>query len=124
MLVHQRPLVAVEAVGLVQHAVGHADLADVVEQRGRLDVGDLGALKTEPARDRDRQPLDGVGVLARVAVARLQRERQRPHHRVMRLGDALVLELEGLERRDQRQLAVLQAERGSGRLAAQVLQTT
>jgi hypothetical protein len=122
VLVHQRPLVLVEATGLVQHAVGDGELADVVQQCRGLDVGDLPRIQPEPAGHGHRQALDGVAVLAGVAVARLERKRERADHRVIRLGDALVLGLERLERRDQRLLPAAQPERCGGGLAAQVLQ--
>jgi hypothetical protein len=63
-------------------------------------------------------------VLAGVAVARLERERERADHPVVGLGDARVFGLEGLERGDQRLLPAAQPQRGRGRLAAQVLQAT
>jgi len=34
VLPHQRPLLVCERAGLEQHAVGHRDLADVVQVRG------------------------------------------------------------------------------------------
>ncbi len=122
VLVHQRPLGLVEPAGLVQHAVGDAELPDAVQQRRRLDVRDLPGVEPQPARHGDGERLDGVGVLAGVAVARRQRERQRADHRVVGLRDALVLGLEGLERDDQRQLPTAQADGGRRRLATQVLQ--
>ena len=123
MRVDERPLLLLEPARLVQQAVGDADLADPVQQRRRADVGDLRAVEAEAGRHGHGQPLDRVRVLAGVAVACLQRQRERAHHRVVGRGDALVLGLERLERGDERPLATLQAERGGGRLAAQVLQT-
>ena len=38
MLTHELPFARVQAGGLEQHAVGHADLADVVQVGGLLDL--------------------------------------------------------------------------------------
>ena len=94
VLAHELPLVVVELAGLVQHVVGDADLADVVQHRDGLDLGHRPRLEPEPVRDGDRQVADGVGVLAGVAVAGLERGRQRAHDGLVGLGRAAALLLE------------------------------
>jgi hypothetical protein len=46
--VHDHPLVAVEALGLLQHVVGDADLADVVEEAASAPLGRVGQAQTRP----------------------------------------------------------------------------
>ena len=59
VLAHQRPLVLGQRAGLEQHVVGDAELADVVQERDVLDVGDLVGRQAEAARrprSRARRP--------------------------------------------------------------------
>ena len=85
---HLDPLVGGERPGLEQHAVAHADLADVVEERAVLDDGQLGLgdaeLLGEPARverDAARVPLRlGVAVVERRDEPLEQRLGALPHH--------------------------------------------
>ena len=77
VLGHHRALVGRQRAGLVEDRVGDADLADVVQQRRRADVLDLGRREPEAARHGDGHLDDRLGVLARVAVALEQGDRER-----------------------------------------------
>ena len=65
-----------ERAGLVQHGVGHADLADVVQARGVAEVAQLQAPEPDALADPLRQQDHPVRVLAGVAVAQAERARQ------------------------------------------------
>ncbi len=64
--------------------------------------------------------MDGVGVIAGVAVARLQRRGERLDDGPHRLGRATALALEVAEHRDQRVVALGQPTRSRERLLAQL----
>ncbi len=76
VLPHQAPLVVGQRSRLVEDLVRDRDLADVVQQRGRLDAPNLGHVQPEVARNRAGHLDHGLGVLARVAVALEQRHGQ------------------------------------------------
>jgi hypothetical protein len=122
VLAHQLPLAGVEPARLVQHAVGHADLADVVQQRDRLHVGDLWLGEPEPSGDRHREHAHAVGVVARVAVARLERGGQRVHDRPVALGRPVARVADLAQRVDQRGLLAGHAPRGLQRLPARAIE--
>ena len=86
------PLLVGQRAGLVQDLVGHGHLADVVQQRGGLDLGGGVVVEPHAARDGARQLDDVLGVLARVAVALEQGDRERGHGvATVRLGRRAVL---------------------------------
>ena len=99
------PLVGVERPGLVQDRVGDADLADVVQQRDGGELGELVAVEAEARADVDREVVDGVGVLAGVAVARLERRGERAHDRARRVRGLPALALEVAQDVEQRVVA-------------------
>ena len=89
----------VSAVGLEQHRVGHADLADVVQQRAQPDHFDFLVAQAQRPADRDRQHADALGMSGRVRVARVERHRERAN----RAGvGGLRLIFGGGDRRDER----------------------
>ena len=77
VLAHDVPLLAGQRAGLVQDAVGHPDLADVVQQRGVADALDLDLVEAERGGDGLGHVDDEGGVLAGVAVALDERGGQR-----------------------------------------------
>ncbi len=76
---HEHPLVGGERPGLIQDRVGHADLADVMEQRAELHAPQLVTGHPHLVRDRSRQRSDPRGVAARVRIPRVDRCRERLH---------------------------------------------
>ena len=74
---HDRPLLVVQAAGLLQDPIGHADLADVVHLGGQREVvlvvsGDLEALP-----DRRGQAHYLLSVTAEIAVSEIDQPAQR-----------------------------------------------
>ena len=69
-----------EPPGLEQDRVRDGDLADVVQRRRVADVGDRELGQPEPLAEARRERRDALGVLARVVVAVLGREREPPQH--------------------------------------------
>jgi hypothetical protein len=122
VLAHEHPLVGGQRTGLVEDLVGDADLADVVQERDRLDLGHFARIEPESPGHRDRQRVDGVGVLARVAVAGLERRRQRADDGPVGLRRARALLLEVAQHPDQRGLSPLQAACSVERLLTEVLE--
>ena len=66
---HDRPFLVVERARLVQDRVGHADLADVVQERGHPNATDLAGIERQRLADSPRQVHDRDRVVTRVAVA-------------------------------------------------------
>ena len=75
---HDRHLVVGQAAGLEQDAVGHADLADVVQDAGVADQVGLGGGQPELERDLAAEPAHALDVIAGVVVAQLRGLRE-PH---------------------------------------------
>ena len=65
------PLVRVELAGLVDDLLGDRDLADVVQERGELEVAPPLGAQAEPVRHVEGQRDDAAAVLAGVAVVGL-----------------------------------------------------
>ena len=78
-----RPVVVGHRARMQQHAVGHADLAHVVEVRRQLQLLQLGRLQVEALAQRPCDAPGAVAVPARIGVAHLDRQCQRLH----RAGD-------------------------------------
>ena len=76
--VHEHPFLAVEPVGLQQHAVGDADLADVVKQTTPLQGLDLRVVDPHHPPDIDRDLLDVLAMPSREWIALVDRLGQRP----------------------------------------------
>src|SRR3954451_3440775 len=76
---HDVPLLVAQRTGLVDDLLGHADLADVVQQRAELDEQPLVLAKPELVGDRNRQRDDplavGAGVLVVLADQLAQQQR-------------------------------------------------
>ena len=85
---------AVRLAGLAQDLVRDADLADVVEQPGDADRGDLLGRQPEPLGEEDAVAGDVLGVLLGVAILRVDREDQ-PLEDVERAGLDLGLDRSG-----------------------------
>ena len=64
-----RELVVAEAAALQQDAVGHGDLAEVVQRGGQPEQFDVLHVHPELARQGRREPAHALGVLHRVVVA-------------------------------------------------------
>ena len=62
---------------LLQHPVGDADLADVVQQRAEAEDVELPLVEPQLPPDDDRQRADALGVAGGVGVARVERGGQR-----------------------------------------------
>ena len=77
-------------------------------------------VEPEARADGDGEVVDGVGVLAGVAVARLERRGERLDDGPHRLGRAAALALEVAQHRDERVVALGQATRSRQRLLAQL----
>ncbi len=77
MLAHQFPFLHVEPARLEQHAVGHADLADVVQVRRFLDRAQPVLGPAELASEQHHVGGDAGGVAERVVVLRVQCPAQR-----------------------------------------------
>jgi hypothetical protein len=105
----------------VEDVVGDPDLADVVQQRDRADQLDLVGREPEPPRHSHRETLHVVGVAAGVAVARLERCRERSNDRSVGVGGALLLALDVLKDGDERLLALEQSFGRCKRLLAQAV---
>ena len=76
VLAHHLPFALVELGALVEDLVGDGHLADVVQERRRLDALGLAFVDPQPARDLRGQLDDRVRVIARVAVALRERLRK------------------------------------------------
>ena len=74
---HDPPLGVATARRLLQDRLRDAELADVVQERDLRDGDDLLVGEPELLRDRRGELHDGLGVLGRVALARLERGEQR-----------------------------------------------
>ncbi len=122
VLAHGLPLVLGELPRLMQDRVGGADLPDVVQQSGGADEFELVSLQAESPGDREREPVHGVGMSARVAVARLERRGERAHDRPVGLSGPALVGLELAQHGDERLLARRQSARGVERLAAQPIE--
>ena len=61
----------------MEDRVGNSNLADVVQERGRTDVPDLGGRQPQGARHRTGHLDDRLRVLTGIAVALEQRDRER-----------------------------------------------
>ena len=76
---HLRQLGPREAAGLEQDLVADPDLADVVQQRAEADRLDLALAEAEALRHHAGEQREPPAVELRVAVARLDRARDRLH---------------------------------------------
>ncbi len=74
---HYRPLLVVEAAGLLQDLVGHADLADVVYPGGQREVGLVVSGELEALPDRRGQAHDLLSVPAEIAVPEIDQPAKR-----------------------------------------------
>jgi len=115
--VHDVPLVVCERARLLQDAVGHPDLADVVQQRDLLELEQRFGAQLKPSTDREGEVDDAVGVVAGVAVAGSEGRHQRAdqlgrHSRaLMLLSELLLLELtadQPCDQRDELHVALIQ----------------
>ena len=70
VLLHELPLVTRQWPVLSEHLKGHADLADVVQQRADLDRLELLVAVPKSAREPDRDCRDTLRVAARIRVFR------------------------------------------------------
>ena len=77
VLAHQPPLMRVQASGLEEHAVGDADLADVVQVRSLLDVSDQVSRPAQLFTQQHHVRRHPGGVPERVVVLGVQRRAQR-----------------------------------------------
>src|SRR2546426_102797 len=75
MLPYDLPLRAVELPVLLQHRVGHADLADVVEPCSESELRETVFAQPEAHAHAARQLDDLIRMLGRVAVAHVDRRR-------------------------------------------------
>jgi hypothetical protein len=71
MRLHRRVLVVRQRARLLQDPVGHADLADVVQQPGEAYLGDTRRRQAELGRHQRAQLGDGLAVVARARVLRV-----------------------------------------------------
>ena len=78
-----------QRAGLRQDVFGHGELADVVEQRRRLDALDFGVGHAEPARDAGRVDLHAADVRLRGLILGVDRERERFNRRQVQIGHLL-----------------------------------
>ena len=76
---HQLLLGDVERAALLQHVVGDADLADVVEQEAVLDARIVEERRLDRLRQLDRVALDALRVRGGAEVLRLERAGERGH---------------------------------------------
>jgi hypothetical protein len=74
---HRGALVVVERARLADDRRVHRHLADVVQQRHAADADDVLALESERLADRHRVGGDVLGVIARVAMLRVDRRHER-----------------------------------------------
>ena len=65
-----------ERAGLPQQRIGHANLADVVQQRAEPEDLEFCLVQAERPADRDRQHADSFGMAGCVGVARVERRGQ------------------------------------------------
>lgn len=72
MLAHHSPLIGVEGAGFPKHVIRDPQLADVVEERDLFRGPYLVFRKRETARDLLDETYDRLGVLAGVAVMRIE----------------------------------------------------
>ena len=87
---------------LLSSALRHGDLADVVQQSRDADALRVSCgIEAEVQRERARQIADALRMAARVAVLRLERQRQRADH-VLRLLEIGVVLLDAQQRVDAR----------------------
>ena len=85
MAPHDRPLVVGQRPRLAQDAVGHPDLAQIVEPGGGGEVEEVGVGDAQAAADLAGQVTDLPGVLGGVAVAQVEQCAQRLHARAQAL---------------------------------------
>ena len=104
----------------MQQLVGDADLADVVQQRDGGELGHLVGPQAQAGADGDGEVVDGVGVLAGVAVAGLERRGECLDDGAHRLRGASALALEVAQDGDERVVALGQPTRSRQRLLAQL----
>ena len=106
VLAHDVPLGTAQPAGLLQDRVGHADLADVVQQRHLADRGRVLGVHPELARDLERQLEHRLGMRSGVVLARVERRQQRlPRRRLDLFAAAQLRALGGVQpvARDPRQ---------------------
>ena len=106
VLAHDVPLGTAQPAGLLQDRVGHADLADVVQQRHLADRGRVLGVHPELARDLECQLEHRLGMRSGVVLARVERRQQRlPRGRLDLLAAAQLRALGGVQpvARDPRQ---------------------
>jgi hypothetical protein len=76
VLAHLHPLGLVERARLAQDGVGHADLADVVQQRAELQRAQLLFAEPHLTTQSEAEVDDALGVAVRLGVAGFERRRQ------------------------------------------------
>ena len=89
MGLHGLPLLAVEALGLQQHAVGDADLADVVQDAGVAQEVRLLDAHAHRAAEPLAEPAHSLDVQAGLAVSRLRCLTEPAHDLELRLAQLL-----------------------------------
>ena len=87
---HLAPLALIERTRLAQHRLGHADRADVVEQRAELDLGGLVFREAEPLGDSDRQRHGAGSLLGAIVLLCLKRSDERADDGEVRFLEAIV----------------------------------
>ena len=112
VLAHHVPLGGGQAAGLAQDRVGHADLADVVQQRDLADRGGVVGVHPQLGGDRQRELEHRLGVLGGVVLTRVERGDQRLAGGRLDLGAAV----------EARALGVLDPRGGDAREAGEVAQ--
>src|SRR5439155_831263 len=91
---HLAPLALVERARLTEHGLGHADRADVVEERAQPDRGDLILPAAETLSDRDGESHRLRGLHRTLVAFRLERTDERADDRQMRFLEAIVRALQ------------------------------
>ena len=90
VLAHELPLLGVQRTGLVQHAVGDADLADVVQVRHVLDPGQTLLGPAELPSEQGHVGGHAAGVPQRVVVLGVQGRAQSPQVAEVQMADLVV----------------------------------
>jgi hypothetical protein len=90
VLAHELPLPRIQGTGLQEHAVGHADLPDVVQVGGLFDVSEEIRGPAHFAAEQDHVGGDASGVAERVVVLRVERRAQRLEIAEMQALDVFV----------------------------------
>ena len=81
MLAHDARLLRVELAALEQHAVGHRDFPDVVQEATAIERAKVRFVEAERTAERGRVCRKTLAMSARVRVARFNRRAQSQNHR-------------------------------------------